>query len=100
MTNYLTEKNWKNKAGTGERVCKCGSWKQHWVNFSKKPWPSQCSVAGCMNAPTLGAHIINDDVKGEKIVPMCDSCNKKTGTFNLKDGISLVNANRSETCEK
>ncbi|NLJ73349.1 MAG: hypothetical protein GX333_10090 [Syntrophomonadaceae bacterium] len=25
---------WKNKAGTGTRSCKCGSWKQHWINAS------------------------------------------------------------------
>ncbi len=53
-----------------------------------------------MNKPTIGAHIINANVDGEKIVPMCDACNKKTGYFTLKGGISLVSANRSETCEK
>ena len=96
----ITANNWKNKNGTGDRVCSCGSWKQHWLNFSKKQWPDQCSVAGCTNRPTLGAHVFNDSVTGEKIVPMCDSCNKISGTFNLKGGVTLVNANKSETCEK
>ncbi len=100
MAIKLTANNWKNKSGTGNRTCKCGSWKQHWINFAKKDWPKQCSVEGCMNEPTIGAHIINADVDGEKIVPMCDACNKKTGYFTLKGGISLVSANRSETCEK
>ena len=96
----VTASNWKNKSGTGVRSCSCGSWKQHWINFSHKTWPMQCSVAGCTNAPSLGAHVINAAVNGEKIVPMCDSCNKRTDYFNLKGGITLVSANRSETCEK
>ena len=91
---------WKNKSGTGERSCSCGSWKQHWLNFSGESWPPRCSVVGCSNTPTLGAHVFNTDVDGEKIVPMCDSCNKKTVPFDLKDGVILVNANKSETCKK
>lgn len=27
---------WKNKVGTAERACKCGSWKNHWIKFSGK----------------------------------------------------------------
>lgn len=100
MSNAVTGHNWKNKIGTGTRACKCGSWKQHWINFSYKEWPSQCSVSGCTRIPILGAHIVNADVSGEKIVPMCDSCNKRTDYFDLKNGITLVSANRSETCEK
>ena len=96
----MTASNWKNKKRTGERDCKCGSWKNHWLNFSNKEWPDKCSVKGCSNKPTLGAHVINADVTGEKIVPMCDSCNKLTGYFDLKGGITLVNANQSETCDK
>ena len=95
-----TSKNWKNKKGTGERACACGSWKNHWINFAKKSWPEECSVDGCTNAPTLGAHIINSKVSGEKIVPMCDSCNKIESEFDLKVGITLVSANKKETCEK
>lgn len=95
-----TCKNWKNKNGTAERTCSCGTWKQHWINYSGKSWPAICSVSGCTNKPTLGAHVINSEVLGEKIVPMCDSCNKLTGCFDLKDKTPLVSANKSETCEK
>jgi hypothetical protein len=55
----------------------------------------ECSVLGCSSAPTLGAHVINPDVTGEKIVPMCDSCNGVDESFDLKGGITLVSA----TCE-
>lgn len=95
-----TCKNWKNKNGTGIRSCSCGTWKQHWINFSGKSWPELCSVSGCTNKPTLGAHVINAEVSGEKIVPMCALCNSITSYFDLKDGVKLVNANKSETCEK
>lgn len=91
---------WSNKKGTSSRNCVCGSWKQHWINISKKQWPSTCSVSGCGNKPDVGAHVINAEVNGEKIIPMCDSCNKLAGTFRLKGGVSIVSANTSETCEK
>ena len=96
----MTCKNWRNKIGTSGRNCRCGSWKQHWINFSGQKWPTTCSVDGCYSFPTLGAHIYNNEVSGEKIVPMCDACNKLTGSFNLKGGITLVSANKNETCEK
>lgn len=91
----ITATGWKNKRGTALRSCKCGAWWQHWVNKSGESWPAQCSVAGCSSAPTLGAHVTNPDVAGEKIVPMCGSCNGADGSFDLKGGITLVSA----TCE-
>lgn len=91
---------WKNKVGTADRECKCGTWKAHWIKFAKKSWPDTCSVKGCSSAPTLGAHVINPEVTGERIVPMCDSCNKLSGVFVLKELITLPSANKSATCDK
>lgn len=96
----ITANGWKNKEGTGTRSCKCGSWKNHWINNSGKAWPAKCSVASCNNAATLGAHIINPDVAGEYIVPACDSCNKLNVEFDLKGGITLISANKQKTCEQ
>ncbi len=96
----ITCHGWKNKVGTQNRECKCGSWKQHWINNSGERWPEKCSISGCSNAATLGAHVYNPNVSGEKIIPACDSCNKKTGEFSLKAGVTLVSANKKETCEK
>jgi len=89
---------WKNKNGTGVRTCKCGSWKNHWLNFSDNEWPSQCSVVGCKETPILGAHVINPDVKGEKIVPMCGRCNQLDEEFSLRDNVARVSANTANTC--
>lgn len=95
----VTAYGWKNKKGTGGRSCNCGSWKNHWINNTDKSWPSTCSIAGCNNSATLGAHVINSNISGEKIIPSCDSCNKLDGEFNLKGGITLVSANKQETCQ-
>lgn len=96
----ITPYNWKNKNGTSSRTCNCGTWKQHWVNNSGKPWPDSCSILGCNNSASLGAHVINKDVTGERIVPFCDSCNQLANEFDLKGGIMLVPANKANSCEK
>lgn len=96
----ITAIGWRNKGGTGGRACSCGTWKQHWLNYSGKAWPASCSVNGCSNPATLGGHITNPSVDGEKIVPMCASCNSSPSAFNLKVGVSLPSANKSETCDK
>ncbi len=88
----LPASSWKNKNGTSFRTCSCGTWQKHWQNQVKKPWPLQCSVLGCTNKATLGAHIIHSQVMGEKIAPMCESCNKRADNFNLKGGVSLSSA--------
>ena len=97
---YVTNKGWKNKKGTSIRFCNCGSWKQHWLNYSGITWPEVCSVEGCKNKATLGAHIYNSEVSGEKIVPACDSCNKRDESFDLKGGVTLVPANKQKTCDQ
>lgn len=90
--------SWKNKIGTADRACSCGSWKNHWIKFSKSDWPKSCVVLFCSNNPTVGAHVINVGVIGEKIIPMCDSCNKLQETFYLKSDVIKVSANQSITC--
>lgn len=94
----ITATGWKNKNGTSGRSCNCGTWRNHWINNSGKAWPTTCSVELCRNSATLGGHVINSEVSGERIVPLCDSCNKLTGTFKLKGGVTLVSANKQNTC--
>ena len=96
----VTKIGWKNKYGVNDRTCNWGSWKQHWINYSNKTWPSKCSVSGCTNAATLGAEIVNSNVSGEYIVPVCESCNKLISEFNLENESTLVSANKQEACGK
>jgi len=90
--------DWANKKGTSIRKCNCGTWINHWLNFSECGRPSKCSVFGCSNEPTLGAHVFHPDVQGEKIVPMCISCNNNPDFFDLKTNTNFVPANQSLTC--
>ena len=96
----LPTDGWENKAGTSRRsTCKCGSWKQHWINFSEEEWPDNCVVSGCYNSAEHGAHVINLAVSGkEYIIPACETCNNRSDAFSIKGGITLVSANRAETC--
>lgn len=96
----LPTAGWSNKSGTANRSCVCGTWKQHWLNYSNKSWPAECSVSNCSNKPTLGGHIINNSVSGELIAPLCDSCNKLSDKFSLKNRVSLTSANKADTCER
>lgn len=94
----LPGSGWSNKSGTENRNCNCGSWKQHWINYAKKDWPSSCRVFGCNSAATLGAHVYHPNATGERISPMCNSCNGLSGTFGFKASTTLPSANTSKTC--
>jgi len=95
---------WKNKGGTGDRSCPCGSWKVHWLIYSDaEAWPTQCANKACDKPPTLGGHVYNGGSllsREEYIVPLCDSCNKLTSTFTIRAGTYCASANKSETCEQ
>lgn len=97
--------DWRNKAGTADRACSCGSWKDHWLKFSGKPWPLHCSKDGCSGSADVGAHIVNPALgKHEYIAPLCLGCNSHLSAlphiFSLRGGITLVPANKAETCDK
>lgn len=90
---------WKNKNGTSDRECACGSWIKHWEKISKRDFPTKCSVKGCNEKASLGAHVISNSVSGEWIAPLCASCNKRSDEFSLKPGTILVSANKKLTFE-
>lgn len=98
----IAARKWKNKGGTSQRSCSCGSWKQHWMKFSGQTWPNECSILDCHQKATLGAHIYctNSGSHDEYIVPACDSCNKLTEEFCLKKSVTLVPASKQKTCDK
>lgn len=96
----MTLLKWRNQNGTSERHCSCGSWKNHWKNHSGTNWPTKCSVEGCNNNATLGAHVYSNSVSGEQIIPACDSCNQRTDSFYLKWGcIKIYKSGRTRDYE-
>jgi hypothetical protein len=95
----------KNEMGTSQRPsCNCGSWLAHWEKYSKQRG-AKCSVDGCNEKATVGAHVTRPAAKNEDykthsyIVPMCATHNGKHGEiFNSKNTVSFVWANVQGTC--
>jgi len=89
-----------NVNGTSGRTCKCGSWLDHWKNFSRQT-VGYCTEVKCTKKPEVGAHVQKDSSTDTSwyIVPLCSSHNAETGkSLMLIDGIVLVSANVSKTC--
>ena len=89
----LPANGWKNKPGTSKR--KDGStMKSLWEK--KYKWPQKCSVLGCNESATDGAHMINSGTGSfeEWIVPTCHFHNEQEDTkLTLKDGTIIHKLN-------
>ncbi len=91
-------KGWSAKASkqkASEQDADSSSWKQHWLNYSIRPWPEACSVSGCDAGATIGAHVHHPDHIGDRIAPMCNACAAATQVVRFKQGTSLVSAGSS-----
>ena len=89
---------WKNEKKTSNRVPPNDSWIDFWKENSGEKCPEECSVQGCSDIATDGAHVICDEIAGEYIIPMCKKCNNPNNTesFKLKIGTVAVSANASK----
>lgn len=91
----------KNINGTSPRTCRCGSWLDHWKNYSGQSLPTHCPEKTCYRRPELGAHVQKDSPTDRSwyIVPLCRTHNAETGkSLELVDSIRLASANIAETC--
>lgn len=89
--------------GTSSNVCNCGSWLDHWKNFSGQLLPSYCPETKCMQKPEVGAHIQKESSSDSNwyIIPLCKTHNVEKGkSLTVSDSIALVSANVSKTCGK
>lgn len=91
----------KNLNGTSDNNCKCESWLKHWKNFMGKSLPATCREINCNETVLVGAHVkkVGGSDNSQYIVPLCQSHNKSTDSFNVVDGC-LVSANKQLTCDK
>lgn len=89
----------KNINGTAQRTCRCGSWLQHWRNYSGQT-ATTCRAKGCSRTDLLGAHVQKDVTYDFSwyIVPFCSAHNHAKGSIELVAGTNLVSANVSQTC--
>lgn len=86
--------------GTSQTTCKCGSWLDHWKNFSGQIILF-CPVNGCANIDLVGAHVqraYNIDNKWY-ILPLCKSHNNSSEILDVLDRYKLVSANKQQTCD-
>ena len=91
----------RNINGTSQKTCKCGSWLNHWGNFSGQPVPSYCPEKSCTEKELVGAHVQQDssDDNNWYIFPLCKKHNAATGqSLDVADTYKPVSANVSQTC--
>lgn len=85
--------------GTSDNSCNCGSWLDHWKNYSRQSIPTDCPEKSCTKKPEVGAHVQKSGYGNWYIVPLCADHNQQTGSsLEISDSIALVSANVSETC--
>lgn len=101
--HLLKDMRVNNINGTSENTCKCGSWIDHWKNFSGQSIPSYCPEKSCTAKPEVGAHVQKADSSDSSwyIIPLCKTHNSQTNkSLDVSDTIKLVPANTKETCDK
>jgi hypothetical protein len=94
MADYILVRNAR---GTSRRRrCDCGSWLDHWYNETGS-FRITCSVLGCSDVATVGAHVVDVSRRGTKprhwIVPTCHQCNMASDELAIKVSVALVSAN-------
>ena len=103
--NMNTHDKVKNIIGSeqSKMQCSCGSWIQHWRNYtgSKR---IRCAVYGCNKDAKVGGHVISVDGRRKNhryIVPICGSCNSSHNTEDMfiEKGVELIWANKQGTCD-
>lgn len=93
----------RNINGILDTTCRCGSWLNHWKNFSGQAVPPLCTVSGCKNKDLVGAHVQKGNGSMDHkwyIYPLCGDHNNYEGELEVSNIYKLVSANNKETCEK
>ena len=89
--------------GISQGLCGCGSWLDHWKNFSGQPLSAYCAAVVCFQKPEVGAHVQKADSLDNNwyIIPLCNKHNALTGqSLDIVVNVRLVSADVSETCGK
>lgn len=90
----------KNINGTTDNTCRCGTWIDHWKNYSSQALSKYCSEEQCPEKPEVGAHVQKDNSSDSSwyIVPLCKKHNGETNKSIDIGNVELVDANVSQTC--
>jgi len=104
MPNMNTNPCVKNIVGSEQSKlsCSCGSWLQHWRNYTGSKRKT-CCVLKCQKDAKVGAHVISVDGRHSNhryIAPMCYTHNHHSNTEHMfiDSRMELVWANKNGTC--
>jgi hypothetical protein len=69
-----------NLNGTTGKKCPCGTWLNHWKNYSNQE-VGKCSAYGCINEADRGGHVQRKDIDDMSwyIIPICLDHNNQFG---------------------
>lgn len=95
----------KNLNGTKDKDCRCGSWLEHWKNFSGNAGlPTNCANIRCSGTDLVGGHVKKVDSvdNATYIAPICKTCNntKDLEFFLAPHHTPLAPASVMRTCAK
>lgn len=93
----------KNINGTTDNICHCPSWLEHWKKFGGNTVPSRCPVVGCLESPSVGAHVQKHGGLLDQdwyIIPLCQKHNKREKEYIINDTTPLIPAKVKDTCGK
>jgi len=82
--------------------CQCGSWLQHWRNFSVLPVPLHCPEALCREKPEVGAVVKCSDANdaGDYVVPLCKRHSQSKAGLEISSFTTFVSADVSQNCRR
>lgn len=94
----------KNLNGINRPPCKCGSWLDHWKNFSHHELPAYCPENKCAERPEVGVLCQRDDLPlpGDEadarwyVIPLCRKHSVSTEPLDVY--VTLVSADIARTC--
>ena len=88
----------------GTKVChprgrRRRTWKQFWLHYSEREWPSICRVSYCTEPAKGGAHVEIEGQFGVFIVPMCEQHNNSENRdwLSVKKGTIAVPVDEGDT---
>jgi len=90
----------RNISGTADNPpCPCGSWLDHWKNYTGFDNPA-CAVGGCEKRANVGGHVLKagGDMT-QYIIPLCyEHNNKRDGVLEIMDLVMHVKATARDKC--
>jgi hypothetical protein len=82
--------------------CHCGTWLQHWRNFSVLPLPIHCQEGSCRERPELGVVVKCGDGKDTDcfVVPLCKRHSQAKTGMEISSFSMLVSADVTQNCQR